>query len=418
MTVRFPVITRMGNKLRPRNEEDRNAWFLTTSAFFMGLAMGGIVAFMPVFLARLGASTEILGIYNSVPGLLMGALLIPGSIFSERYANQVAVRCKVQAVKRVVQLICGILPFFFSSEPLIYALVVVWTLATLLDAFGTPAFTTVISRAVSPARRPRVNSVRWAVMAGAMAISSALCGWILDRIVFPTNYQVVFLGTVLLSLLDPLIYSRVRIEPFATLSRTSTMLKGGWGEFFKPIMQHKPFMRFVLRTAPFRLSLNIAVPLYSLFWVNELAATDTLIGFRGTVANFALVLGYLMWGRLAHRLGHRSLAVFGGAGAALYPLLTALVPSAVWIVPVALVWGLSVGGIDVGLFDMMLGYSTREMQPRFGAVWNMIGQLMIFLGPVVGVALADWVGIRGALTAAGIIQLASLALVIGLPRDC
>ncbi len=118
--------------------------------------------------------------------------------------------------------------------------------------------------------------------------------------------------------------------------------------------------------------------------MNELKAPDTLIGLRGTVGNGVLVFGYLLWGRLAGRIGHRQVLMISASGLALYPIATALAPSAIWLLPVAIIWGLTVAGVDVGLFDMALASCPSERQPLFGALWSMVARVGMFAGPLIG----------------------------------
>ena len=48
---------RQSPMLNPSTQEDRNARLLYLNTAMVGVATGGIAAFLPVFLARLGAST-------------------------------------------------------------------------------------------------------------------------------------------------------------------------------------------------------------------------------------------------------------------------------------------------------------------------------------------------------------------------
>ena len=56
--------------VRPRTRDERNARLLYISTALVGVPLGGIVSFLPVFLARLGASPSLIGWFTSAPALL------------------------------------------------------------------------------------------------------------------------------------------------------------------------------------------------------------------------------------------------------------------------------------------------------------------------------------------------------------
>ena len=156
--------------------------------------------------------------------------------------------------------------------------------------------------------------------------------------------------------------------------------------------------------------------MFTLLWVRELQASDGLIGLRGTVGSLALMLGYFYWGRRANRIGHRRVLWIGAIGLGAYVVISALLPSAGWIVPVAVLWGVTASGVDVGIFDLMLDACPQGQATRFASVAQAFANLAVFLGPLLGVALAGATSIRTAILVAGILQVASTAAFLLLPK--
>lgn len=384
----------------------------------IGVGFGGIVAFMPVFLARLGADSRLMSWFTSAPALLTVIFLVPSAILVERYPNHVRVRVTAIRVARVTYLLCALLPFLLPPSALPVALVVVWATKTFPEAVSITAWTSVIARAVSPSRRAQLNGTRWALLSLFSAIGSAVFGWMLDHISFPVNYQIVFLVSFAASMADPFFFARIRVptanRPILEAKRNPT---ARLFYYFRPVLQHKPFLVFLGATLLYRIALNAPAPLFSLFWVNELLASDTLIGLRGTVGNAALVVGYVLWGRLASRMSHRSILTITAIGLAFYPIVTALSQNALWLLPAAAIWGLTAAGIDIGLFDLMLAACPDQRQPLFAAVWSMVANGAIFAGPLLGARLSTAVGIGAALVIIGIAQIVSTVPFVALPKD-
>jgi MFS family permease len=130
-----------------------------------------------------------------------------------------------------------------------------------------------------------------------------------------------------------------------------------------------------------------------------------------------LVVGYLFWGRSANKIGHRMVLTLAALGLATYPIVTALSPSAAWLFPAAAIWGLTAAGIDVGLFDMMLGCIPKQRQPLFAAVWSIVANAAVFVGPLLGASLAEHSSVYLALIVCGVAQVVTTIPFIFLPRD-
>ena len=204
----------------------------------------------------------------------------------------------------------------------------------------------------------------------------AIFGFMLDRSTFPLGYQIVFMISFGASLMNTYYFSKVEVTPFVREPDEAQPGQSTTGEtdaplprlvrlrhFLRAFTAHPAFVRFNASSFAFRLTLMMPAGLFSVYWVNTLHASDAWIGLRGTAGYAALVLGYWFWGRMASRIGHRGLLLMCGAGLAFYPVLTALAPSVAWLLPAAVLWGFTVSGVDIGLFDMMLISSPAGRMP-------------------------------------------------------
>ena len=85
----------------------------------------------------------------------------------------------------------------------------------------------------------------------------------------------------------------------------------------------------------------------------------------------------------------------------LYTIATGLIPSGAWLVPVALIWGLAMAGVNIGLYGMMLENVPKEKMPRLSAVFHLVGNGAASIGPFLGVALSQATSIRTSLLIIG-----------------
>ena len=278
---------------------------------------------------------------------------------------------------------------------------------------GSVAWISVLGGIMSPGRRPVVNGVRWALSGVFTAIFVAIFGQLLDVpwLPFPLNYQVMFLISAASLYGAIILVSRIEM-PLNYEHATSVSLP--WHKMLSnllaPIMHNATFMRYIGATFILRLGIAMPVALYSIFWVRNLQASDSIIGLRTTAGQIALVIGYLLLGRVASRRGHRKILLMSAVGLGLYPIATALSPNAYWLAPAALLWGFSSSGINISFFEILFETMPPDKRPSFAAIYTIFGNLANVVGPLLGALLMAQLGIQAAFLIAGALHVISAAL--------
>lgn len=405
--------------------EERNYRNLMLSGAWFGPVDGGIFNFLPVFLARLGASPSLISLLTSGPSLIGIVTYLPGGAYVERQPDLIRVLVRAVFLSRICYPLIALAPLFVPGEALPAVIVALWILQSLPAAIHIPAFAAMMQRAIPAERRARFNGTRWGLMSLISGSTIALFGFLLDRTAFPLGYQIVFMVSFVASLLNMYYFSRVQLLPEerpadpgrTALSKSDARpaLSVRLSSFLRSFVGYPPFVRFNTASFLFRLALMMPAGLFSVYWVRALQANDAWIGLRGTAGYAALVLGYWLWGRVATRTGHRGVLLMCGAGGAFYPIMTALAPAVEWLLPAAALWGLMISGVDIGLFDMMLISSPAGRLPSFAAMANMLNNIALAIGPLLGAGLAGLIGLREALLVIGGLQLAATAGFLLLP---
>ena len=406
--------------------EAHNYRHLLLSGVWFGPIDGGIFNFLPVFLARLGASASVVSLLTSGPSLIGIFAYLPGGAYTERHSDLVKLLVRAAFLSRVFYPLIALAPLLFPANyvPIIIALL--WSLAALPNAVHVPAWTAMMQKAIPVQRRAKFNGTRWGLMALVSGAVIALFGLMLDRIAFPLGYQIVFMVSFGAALVNLYHFSKVQVPPFVRDADRGGAASANRGagvstlaqlrEFLAVFTAHRSFVRYNIASIIYRLMLAVPAGLFSIYWVQSLRATDTWIGLRGTAGYATLVLGYWFWGRVTSRIGHRWLLILCGLGLALYPILTAWAPSFQWLLPVAALWGFSVAGIDIGLFDMLLISAPAGRAPSFAAAANMLTSIALTIGPLLGAALAGVVGTRQALLICGGLQIIGTLFFLLLPN--
>lgn len=405
-------------------QAERNARSLILSGAWLGFIDGGIITYLPVLLARLGGTPTLLSLLSAAPQLVYIIMLVPAGALAERRGNLVQMSNRAALVSRSGFLLIAALPFVLAPAAVPGVAVAIWTAIAVAGAVYVPTVLAVIKQAIPPRRLARVNAGRWAIWTLVGAAAIPLVGAMIDRMPFPTGYQLAFVISFVGAL--PNLYFFGRIKPPAAVAPAQApgtagerirSRRGRLRAFARPFFQSRPFVRYNVATMLYRLFLFMPAGLYSIYWVDYLQATDSWIGMRGAVAYLILAFSYYVGVKLAHRVGHRSLLWLSGAVMGLYPIITGLAPTVEWLLVAAVAWGVGVAGNDIGLVDLLLlSCPEGRRQPSFVAAANVMISLEAFVGPLLGAALARVIGVPAALLAAGVLIILSTVAFLLLPN--
>ena len=399
----------------PQTLQARNIRYLSLDTATQGIIGAGIGSFLAVFLVRMGASSVAVGLLTSAPALATIFLSVPGGTLAEGRRDLVRLVNLWRLPIRLTYLLVALVPLVATGETGAITIVALWTLTAWPSAVVNPAWTNVVAETVPPDVRPRVNGNRWALLSIVTAVAVAAFGKLLDEVVFPLNYQIVFAISFVAGLVSIYLFGLIRMpETPPSAKRARTVPRQNpvevMVELARSFREEGEFARYTISTLVYRLGLNLPAALFPIFWVQNLHASDTTIGLRTTAGNAALVVAYYLWGRVATRQGHRRVLIVSGLGLSLYPILTALVTTPEMLVPVAVVWGAFAAGIDIAFFEALLRTCPPDRRATFVAANTAFANLAVFVAPLTGTLLAGLMDIRLVLVLAGVLSLAGAVL--------
>ncbi len=399
-------VSRTLKRLRtlPTTREDRNIRHLMFQTALVGVVNGGIVTFLPVFLVRLGASPVTVSLLTSLPALVTILLALPAGAIASRWRQLVHISARCFWIYRFFYLAVGAAGLLRPAiAPLL--IVAIWGLSAIPSTLGNTVFYDILAEAVSPRRRPVVNGMRWALLGLLNAVSVALFGQLLEALPTPANYLVVFGISFVAGMLSTWFYSQIEIPERvpATVRSERLTLRTQVAAFLRPLTAGGSFVVYSAVTFVLRVGLFLPAGVWTVFLVRDLAASDAWIGWRTTIESSALTVGYYFWGRVAGRRGHTRIfllvTVVLGACNVLASIATR---DTRWLLlALAPVGGFFASGIDVSLFEWLLATMPPGERPRFVAMNTALANLVAFLAPIGGAALAQRTGTPAVLCVAG-----------------
>ncbi|HMQ31519.1 MAG TPA: MFS transporter [Chloroflexaceae bacterium] len=409
--------------LKPRTVAERNVRNVLVDGIGVGIVTG-VGTFLPVFLARLGASSLLVGLLTSLPALTGALMAVPIGRFLERQRNVVPWYSRMRVWVLWSYAVFGLLPFVLPLGAVPWAVIAIWAMVTLPSTVVNVAFTVVMGGVAGPKNRFALMSMRWSSLGAVTAITVALVGQFLVRFPFPLNYQLVFIGSFLGGLLSYL-FSRSIVLPDQQPDAPAP--NGPWRPSFRrwlgslaEVARTAPpaFRRFAGSAFVFRCGMAMGLPLFPLYWVREVQASDAWIGIITTANSGVLLVAYFIWSAATRRMGVGGVLLASSLGMALYPLATAGTQT-VWLLAIfAGLAGFFAAGNDLVNFDLVLSTIPADHQASYVGFYQTLQNAALFIMPLVGTLIADAIGIGAALVVAGVLRLsgAGMYLALGIGR--
>lgn len=378
----------------PPTLDSRNARNLYADIAWFGVLSGISGAFLSVFILRVGGSDFHVGLLSALPAFVTFLASIPGSRLVEHESKPLSVLVTTAVLSRLGYLAIALSPFFFMAKraDVIVAIVGLMTVPT---AVFNVAFTTMFGQAVKPHNRAQVVSIR-NVWVGITSTAIAFIGGkFLDHVMFPTNYQILFAVGFAASMVSVYHLGRIRFPAeLATVATRAVDSPSGVRDWVRMLSNSRPYVRFSFSSFLFHWGGFFAIPLYSIYWVRVLKATDGWIGLLSMVGSATTILFYPLWGRLTMRRGNACGVLLAALGLAVYPLATMLSPSVEWIILVQILGGATTSGYGLTFFNRLLEVSPEQHRPSYIAAYYALVNLAMFASPLLSTSLSAAVDIR------------------------
>jgi len=393
------VKKRMPTALRPRQTvESQNVWNLYGDIAWFGVLSGVVQSFLSVFVIRLGGSDTHVGLLTALPALVAVFFSIPGSRMVERESKPLSVLLISGTLNRAGYLAIALLPFFLVTRAA-DGVVVLVALLSIPVAVANVAFTTMFGQAVRPEHRAHVVSIRSVWIGITSTLAALLGGKFLDLVQFPINYQILFAFAFAASMVSIYYLSRIRLPEAAragAAARPAEMPRG-LRALIDTLRSSDGYTRFALTSFFFQWGMFFTTPLYSIYWVRNLNASDGWVGVINMVGSATTILFYPLWGRLTARRGNRIAMILTTAGMAAYPFSLALAPSVEWAVVVSFWGGVVSSGQALSFFNGLLEVCPELNRSSYIAAYNTLVNVAAFASPILSTSLTETFGIQAML---------------------
>ena len=419
----------------PQTARERfNFKHLSLDIFWWGVLSGSTIAFVSVYLARLGATSFQLALLAAGPAAINLFFSMPAGHWL-RNKDLKKVTLYSSLIFRFGYVVLIFLPWIFTSKEQIWIIILVYLASAIPSTVLTIGFNAFFAELVSPQWRPKIVGRRNALLALSTVLTSLLVGYLLDTLPFPHNYQVIFgLGTfgALMSsyhiyrlkpgkkhiantgkpINDRGTYETVRAGDVVKRSAgLRYFLRQGSGRLLRLDLIRGPFGLFLFAYLTFYIAQYLPTPLFPLYFVNELSLSDGILSIGGALFYVGVLLVSLSLGWFNKRLESKTLLTFGVLAYSSFPLLISTWGSAAGVLTAHAIGGLSWGFAGAGTLNHLMDEVPAEDRPAHMALHHITLNIGILSGSFLGPLLGGLLGIRTALIAAGLFRIAAGLLV-------
>lgn len=393
----------------PKNlttQDKRNFRNVQVDAIGVGIA-NAASPFLPVYLTYLDASTFQVGLLSSMPAITGLLLAIPLGRFLQRQENVVKWFSIARLFVIASYALTGVVSFFIPKEVLVNSILLIWALATIPQTLVAITFSVVMNAVAGPDRRFELMSRRWSTMGLTTTLAVLGFGQMLDRVLFPLNYQLMFIGLSIGGLISYYYSSHIVLTPKMAppleyrrgfLAQLKEMKELVWNE--------RPFLNFMLKRLLVMSGIQLSAPLIPIYLVRVVHASDSWISFITMSQTAILIIGYFLWTRISRKRGSLAVLLWTTLGISLYPFLISLTIVPWQIAIFAGLAGIFQAGLDLVFFDELMKTVPIEYSAIFVSVAQMMQFMAAIFAPMIGTLLADTISIRAGLIGAALLRLA------------
>ncbi len=387
----------------PSTRDERNTYFLYMEVIFASL-LSAAANFNSTFIIRLGGSNTLVGLLSSLPALVAVLAFMPSARLLERLKEIKS--CVVWSVllARLPYFVLPVLPWLFPNHAA-EAAVAILVLGQVPNVVFSTAWSPLLADVIPRNKRSIVISWRNIFSSGVVALGIYLAGLWLDAHAFPGNYQWMYLAGALLGGVSTYMIGLIETPPEKKNVPTHEKRESIWVSIKEITFKSHGFSTIILDTLFFNIGAWMLGPLFTIFCVRELGASDGWVGVNGMISNIGVLLGYFIWQRIMRKFGENRTLLIAAPLMCLQAFLMALWPNLGFILFISFL--LNLLGSGVNLSHSMIWFDLMPPEKKYSAtaVYSMVMNAGAFIGPMLGVWLADEIGLLNTIIVSGVLRL-------------
>jgi MFS family permease len=378
-------------ELKIKNNFDWNFKVIAihSTLFWASISFISSSTVLPAFLRNFTSSNFLIGL---IPSIQMLGNLLPGLMFAN-YAERLPCKkgfvLRVSVIQRLSWFFLASMTFFLTGDLFSGMLLffLFYTITRFSGGIDLPAFFDMIAKLIPVRKRGALSGVS-NFFGGCLGMLGALLvGYILRRHVFPTNFALCFLMSVILQFASLGCLFLIREPPSPVIKRFVTF-RDYIHQLPETLKKDKNFSLFLVSRLILSFS-GMATSFYIIHAINRINLTGSEIG----VFTFLLVgtqtFSNLLWGRIADKKGYKLILQLGTLFHILAALLAIFSSSNFHFYIVFILVGGAFGGYMISEQNIVMEFARPEDRPTYIGLSNAIKAPFLGVAPILAGLLAD-----------------------------
>lgn len=374
------------------------------------------------FLERVGGDDFYISLYNSLPGLVAIFAILPGALFFSRFLNKKKVSAIVMAVSRLFLLGFVFVPFFPDGlKPLMFVLIL--SMMNFPEAIFQTLFSDLLGDVLSP--KVRVGAIALRNKFGyVVVLAVTLITGIIIRTVPKTSeqtifiYQIFFIIAFIAGVVELIMLLRFKVAKRET---NETKRPGAKITSIADVFKNKQFMTYILAITPFYFSWVLGWPAVGVYQIINLGADEIWLAIFSVVSCVSSFFSAGVWNYIIRRKGLHMTLVYAMMALAMNMLVYPFSPNLNLMIVASVISGFSVMGINITLFNVVLGASPNENRVVYMGVYHTMVNIISGVTPFVSLILMRTFGVQFAMYIVGMCRMTGcgvlLATVVHLKKN-
>lgn len=383
--------------------------------FLVGLSFVSQSTILPAFAAHLGASNLVIG---AIPALMTLGWNLP-SLFAAGYTESLARKLpfvlRYTIWERVPLLLLAAVAFFVARPAPAVALGLLLIMLLLMTSAGgllMPAWMDIVGRTIPTTLRGRFFAVSNLLGGAGGLLGSVLTAWILARMPGGDGYAVCFLLSALFMGLSYVALWLVR-EPPGISDGAPPPLRVYLRRVGRVLQEDRNLTWFLLARGLNSVGM-MATGFYTVHALRAFSAPDWAVGVFTTALLAGQIVGNLVLGVVADRVGHLVPLTIGLAALLLANLAALTAPTLEMFLVVFLLQGVQVAAINVSGLNVLLEFAPGPAaRPTYVGLGTTLLTPVAFGAPLAAGVMADAFGFRAVFATAAVGATMGLILLTG-----
>lgn len=365
--------------------------FIDGAAFWLGFSFVASRTVLPLFISHLTDSPMAIAFLSAV---VSTGTLIP-QLFTASWVQRLP-------VKKVIPVKVG---FFTERLPILSLVLAAWLANYSYQAalffglfcitwfnFGAGVISVgwqdMIAKLFPTRTRGRFIGATWFVGTVTGLIGTLVASWVLEAYPFPTNFVICFGFAAVFIFISWIFLAMTREPPDPPKStyNNKTVDWAGIGEVFK---QDRNFRRYIYSAIIVTMG-TMAIGFLTVYAIDAWQVENSQVGLFTTYMLVGQAVGYLAFGGLADRFGHKLVLEVSAllSAASLLVAILARTPQLFYLV-FALQGGYSAATLLSGM-NIVFEFCKPDVRPTYIGLANTVIGVFSGLAPLLGGLLVEW----------------------------